>query len=281
MAINEGVAAVTMKRVWLCVLVGANLLGPATQAQNILRPTRLTHRTQFYSSPPGAMAFLPQVKASGDTEFAGQWDLLVESGRYEFDRSSQYCFVVNHCDPAQIGKRSYVAIGALSVLRSGTQPIRPISLFRNQGWSRSDNPAYHRNNGSPKHVSITLDTFNSAHKQGNLKENDRLLTHRWHGHYGDGQSWEDRDVWGGAVFGDANLIASLLGKQGQNEEDLVLREPDLRFDAKLLRFVFTKKPNSSQPVAFCVGGDRRIAVILTVFSPHFNQGERRFELVFR
>ena len=53
------------------------------------------------------------------------------------------------------------------------------------------------------------------------------------------------------------------------------------WSAKLLRFVFTQKRNSNQPVVFCLGGDRRIATILTVFSPHFNQAERRFELVFQ
>ena len=56
-------------------------------------------------------------------------------------------------------------------------------------------------------------------------------------------------------------------------------QPDFRFDAKLLRFTFTETLNSSQPVVFCVEGDRRIATMLTVFGPHFGQAERRFELV--
>ena len=145
---------------------------------------------------------------------------------------------------------------------SGTKPV----------GTRGDDPAYLRDNGSPKHVSLTLETFAGAHDQNELEENDRLLTHRWHGHHGDGESWADRDVWAGAASADAQLIASLAGYQEQ---------PDLRFDAKLLRFAFTQTYNSNQPVAFCVEGDRRIATILTMFGPHFGQAERRFELVFR
>ena len=261
-----------MTRVWLFLLVASALLVPTARAQDVLRLERLTNRTQFYSRPSGTVAFLPQVKVSGEAKFAGQWDLLVESGRYEVGQSGQYCFVVNHRDPVQAGRSSYVAIGAISVLRSGTQPARPISMFRNQGWSRGDDPAYLRDNGSPKHVSLTLETFAGAHDQGELEENDRLLTHRWHGHHGDGESWADRDVWAGAASADAKLIASLAGYQEQ---------PDLRFDAKLLRFAFTQAYNSNLPVAFCVEGDRRIATVLTVFGPHFSQAERRFELVFR
>ena len=261
-----------MTRIWLFLLVAAALLAPTARAQDVLRLERLTNRTQFYSRPSGTVAFLPQVKVSGEAKFAGQWDLLVESGRYEVGQSGPYCFVVNHRDPVQAGRSSYVAIGAISVLLAGTQPARPISMFRNQGWLRGDDQAYLRDNGSPKHVSLTLETFAWAHDQGELEENDRLLTHRWHGHHGDGESWADRDVWAGAASADAKLIASLAGYQEQ---------PDLRFDAKLLRFAFTQTYNSNQPVAFCVEGDRRIATILTVFGPHFSQAERRFELVFR
>ena len=261
-----------MTRVWLFLLMAAALLVPTARAQDILQPDRLTNRTQFYSLPPGTVAFLPQVKVSEDAKFAGQWDLLVESGRYEVGQSAPYCFVVNHRDPVQVGKSAYVAIGAMSVLQSGTQPTRPISMFRNQGWSRSDDPAYHRDNDSPKHVSLTVEKFARAHGQGKLDENDRLLTHRWHGHHGDGESWADRDVWARSASADDKLVASLA----QDPE-----QPDLRFDAKLLRFAFTRERNSDRPVAFCVEGDRRIATILTVFSPHFSQAERRFELVFR
>ena len=261
-----------MTYVRLFLLFAAVLLVSTAHAQDVLRPERLTSRTQFYSRPPGTVAFLPQVKVSEDAKFAGQWDLLVKSGRYEFSQSGPYCFVVNHRDLVQAGRSSYVAIGAFSVLRPGKQPTRPISMFRNQGWSRGDDQAYLRDNGSPRHVSITLETFAGAHGQGKLEENDRLLTHRWHGHYGHGKSWADRDVWAGAASADAELTASLARYQEQ---------PDLRFDAKLLRFAFTQKRDSNQPVAFCVEGDRRIATILTVFSPHFSQAERRFELVFR
>lgn len=271
---------VMMKRVWQCILVGAALLIPNARAQDVLVPERLTHRTQFYSTPPGAMAFLPQVKVSEDAKFAGQWDLLVKSGRYEVDQSGQYCFAVNHRNPAHEGKRSYVAIGAISVLESGTQPTRPVSLFRNEGWSRSEDEKYRSKNGLPKHLPLTWEAFAKAHDQGELKENDRLLKHRWHGHYvgndggesDGGGSWADRDVWAGAALEDDGLIRSFSGE---------LERPELRFDAKLLRFAFTEKRNSSRPVAFCLEGDQRIGVVLKVFSPHFKQAEKRFELVFR
>lgn len=268
----RGETVVTMTRVWQCILVGTALLIPTAQAEDVLKPQRLTHRTQFFSNPHGSVAFLPQVKVAEEAKYAGQWDLLVESGRYEVDQSDQYCFVVNHRNPAQEGKRSYVAIGAISVLRSGTQPNRPVSLFRNEGWSRSNDNKYGRNNLSPKHLPLTLKMFAKAHNQCDLKENDRLLTHQWHGKYGDEESWADRDIWVHAALDDDKLISSWSRDREQ---------PELRFDAKLIRFAFTEKPNSSRPVAFCLAGDRRMGVVLTVFSPHFNQGERRFELVFR
>ena len=262
-----------MTRVLLCLSVAAALLGPSAQAQDFLEPERLTNRRQFYSSPLGTLAFLPQVSRSEDAKYAGQWDVLVESGRYRIAPKGQYCFVLNHRDRAQEGRRSYVVIGAVSVLPPGTQSARPISMFRNRGWSRSDDPEYSRENGLPRHVPLTLEAFVRAHDQGELEENDRLLTHRWHGRYGDGESWLDRDLWVEAASVGPELIARLV----EDEE----REPDLRFDAKLLRFAFTGRFNSNQPVAFCMEGGRRIATILTVFSPHFHMAERRFELVFR
>ena len=262
-----------MTRVWLFLAVAGALLAPPARAQDFLEPDRITNRTRFYAYPLGTLAFLPQVTRSEEAQYAGQWDVLSESGRYRVARSGQYCFVLNHRDPAQEGRRSYVVIGAVSVLPAGTRPTRPISMFRNLGWSRSDDPEYSRENGLPKHVSLTLETFIGAHEQGELEENDRILTHRWHGDFGDGESWVDRDLWVNAASPDPELISSLVG----DEE----RQPDLRFDAKLLGFTFTGRRNSNRPVAFCMEGDRRIATIVTVFSPRFRTADTRFELVFR
>ena len=78
-----------MTRVWSFLLVAAALLVPTAHAQDVLRLERLTSGTQFYSRPPGTVALLPQVKVSGDAKFAGQWDLLVESGRYEVSQSGR------------------------------------------------------------------------------------------------------------------------------------------------------------------------------------------------
>lgn len=261
-----------MKRGWLFLFVAAALLVPTARAQDLLRPAdgRLTHRTQFYSSPPGTMAFLPQVRVSDDAKYAGQWDPLVASKRYEVVQSDEYCFVVNHRDRGRAGRSSYVAIGALSVLRPGTE-LRPVSMFRNQGWSRDGDPTYPRDNDLLKHVALTPETFAGAHGQEKLEKNDQLLTYRWHGYYGDRESWEDRDFWAATASADAGLISSLAGTQVQ---------PDLRFDAKLLRFAFTGERTSNRPVAFCVNGDRRIATVLTVFSPHLSPAVRQFELVF-
>ena len=276
-ATNEGERGrVRVTRVWLCLLVApALLVPPPVQAQDVIEFDRLISRERFYSSyPPGTLAFLPQVTKSEDAEFAGQWDLLVRSGRYRVALRDQYCFVLNHRDPKRKGRRAYVAIGAISVLPSRTRPVRPISMFRNQGWSRSSDPEeYLRDNDLPKHVPLTLETFVGAHNQGDLKENDRLLVHRWHGQYGDGESWLDRDFWVNAASVNAELASSLAGYEKE--------KPDLRFDAKLLQFAFTGKNDSNLPVAFCLEGDRRIATILMVFSSHFSQAEKRFELVFR
>ena len=125
-----------------------------------------------------------------------------------------------------------------------------------------------------EHVALTPAMFAKAHDQDQLEENDRLLTHLWHGNHGRGESWRDRDIWVGSASAEAaQPIANLAGT--------AQAQPDSRFDAKLLRFDFTQSRTSNLPVAFCLGGDRRIATVLTVFSPHFSQAERRFELVFR
>ena len=62
-----------------------------------------------------------------------------------------------------------------------------------------------------KHVPLTLETFVGAHDQGDLKENDRLLVHRWHGQYGDGESWVDRDFWVSVASVNAELVSSIAG----------------------------------------------------------------------
>ena len=259
--------------VWRCLVLVVALLAPSVQAQEVLEPDRLTNRTQFYSSALGSLAFLPQVTRSENAKYAGEWDVFVQSGRYRIAPRSQYCFVLNHRDHVQEGRRSYVVIGALSVLRTGTQQSRPISMFRNQGWSRGDDLEYFRENGLLKHVSLALETFINAHDQDELEENDRILTYRWHGDFGDGTSWLDRDLWAKAASAEPELIANLAGTE--------IELSDLRFDAKLLRFTFTGTRNSNRPVSFCMAGDRRIATVLTVFSPHFPVAEKRFELVFQ
>ena len=203
-----------MTRIWLTLFVTAVLLVPTARAQEVRRPIRVTDRTQFYSRPPGTVAFLPQVKESGDAQFAGQWDVLVNSGRYEVAQSDAYCFVVNHRDRDPVRSTSYVAIGALSILRSGTKPMRPISMFRNEGWLRHGDPMYPRDN-MLKHASLTPERFAEAHDQDQLEENDRLLTDQWHGYYhGGGESWADRDVWVGSASADAKLLAGLAGIPG-------------------------------------------------------------------
>ena len=60
-----------MTRVWLFLLVAAALLAPTARAQDVLRLERLTNRTQFYSRPSGTVAFLPQVKVSGEASTFG------------------------------------------------------------------------------------------------------------------------------------------------------------------------------------------------------------------
>ena len=254
------------------VLIAALLAHPIL-AQEFLEPHQLTNRTQFYSSALGVLAFLPQVTRSEDAKYAGQWDVFIESGRYRVAPRGRYCFVLNHRDRTREGRRSYVAIGALSILRAGTRPRRPVSMFRNLGWSRNDDPEYARENGLPKHASVTLETFVGAHDQGDLEKNDQLLTYQWHGDFGGGESWADRDLWIEAASAWPELITILAEAE--------VEQSDLRFDAKLLRFTFTGSRNSNHPVAFCMEGDRRIATILTIFSPHFDAAEKRFELVFR
>ena len=261
-----------MTRLWLILLVAATQLVATARAQDATGTVRLTSRAQFYERPPGTVALLPQVEVAEEAKFAGQWDLLVDGGRYELSKDRGYCFVVNHRDPDQKGESSYVAIGALSVLDPKANHARPISLFRNFGWSVSpDDKDYKRKNNKPVHVKVTPEAFVMAHEQVRLEENEKLLEHRWHGHYGNGESWADRDVW--VSLASAESIRSRLGRN--------VEASDLRFDGKLLRFDFTEKFNSNRPVAFCMASSLRIATVLTVFGPHFSQAQRQFELVFR
>lgn len=263
------------QQIYICLYIVpvAFLLVHPVHAQKLLETNRLTNRSQFYSSALGTLAFLPQVTRSEEAKYAGQWNVFVESGRYKITPRGQYCFVLNHRDRAQAGRRSYVMIGALSILHAGTEPRRPISMFRNQGWSRDHDSEYFRENNLPKHVSLTPKAFIAAHDLDELEKNDQLLTHRWHGNFGAGESWADRDLWLEAASVSPELITTLAGAE--------VEQSNLRFDAKLLRFKFTGSRNTNQPVAFCMEGDRRIATILTVFSPHFHVPERRFELMFR
>ena len=81
-----------MTRVWLSLLVAAALLAPTARAQDVLPLERLTNRTKFYSRPPGTVAFLPQVKVSGDAEFAASGTC---SSRAEGTKSTKVARIVS------------------------------------------------------------------------------------------------------------------------------------------------------------------------------------------
>ena len=192
---------------------------PTACAQDVLEFQRLTHRTQFESQPPGTVELLPQVNDSLKARFAGQWDLPVESGRYRVDPTDSYCFAVHHRDDVQAGTSSRLAFGAFPVLQPQTQPVSPIPLFRNEGWSRGDDqacPGY----DIPKQVPLMLERFVEAHGQDEVADDDRLQTHRWHGFYGDGVSWAERDVfWTSAASVDPRLTAGSARLHGIKDPD--------------------------------------------------------------
>lgn len=267
---------------WLILLIVGLPLTVASEGQEILRPSRIISKAHYYQLPPGTVAFLPQVFTPSDAKYAGQWDVLVEGGRYvipRMGRGAWYCFVVNHRDLGKKATESYVAVWALSILRPLTDPIFPLSLFRNEGWAQSDEPGSRDEEEWKKQSRVTSEVFGNAHAQDTLEQNEQILgivkgpNDWWHGRYdkeGRKESWANRLFWEKVVLIKSDRLLDL----GWSEMD-----KDLRFDAKLIRFTFTQKRVSDKPVDFCLRGDSRIATILTVYGPDLGPTQQ-FELVF-
>ena len=134
-----------MFRRCLPVLLGMAASWPwVLSGQSVLKPedNRLTRRADFYGQPTGTLAYVPQAKSPEEVRFAALFDPLPESGRYLIAKQTTYCFAFNHRDAAQEGTRSYVGIGSLSVLVGRTDPLRPVALFRNDGWERAGDPGF-------------------------------------------------------------------------------------------------------------------------------------------
>ena len=267
----------------LILLIIGIPLTVVSEGQEILRPNRIISKAHFYQLPPGTVAWIPQVFTSSDAKYAGQWDVLVEGGRYVIPRADKgpwHCFVVNHRDLGKGATESYVAVGALSILRPRTNPLFPLSLYRNEGWARSNDPESRHHEVWWRETEITSEMFGNAHAQDTLEENERILgieespNDWWHGSYdtkGIKESWANRLFWQKVVSIEPGRLIDL----GWSAND-----KDVRFDAKLIRFTFTQKRVSDKPVAFCVRGDRRIATILTVYGPDLGPTQQ-FELVFQ
>ena len=205
--------------------------------------------------------------------FAALFDPLPESGQYLIAKQTTYCFAFNHRDAAQEGTRSYVAIGSLSVLVGRTDPLRPVALFRNDGWERAGDPGFEQENRLLKTLPIDPSVLVDAHSEPTLQASDQRIQHKWHGDYSTGQkSWLDRDFWRRAPQAEPDVVSALAAPDPS---------PDLQFDGKLIRFAFTRKGNSREMPRFCLDGDQRLGTIVRVLNPHLGTPTRTFELIFR
>ena len=267
----------------LCAIVTAAMLIATpwlASAQDTItqhpKDNRLFNRVVFYQQTPGTVAFLPNVRTGSEAQKAAVFDVLPASGRYEVPIAASYCFIVNHRFPEQDGVESYVGVAVVSTLKEGTDPGRPVSLYRNDFWRRAQDTSYATTNRRSKELPVTPKEFYRAHSRSvSLHDLDAALGYPWHGEYsasGD-HSWRDRDRWDlSSSSGGVDLTGIVAS--GEPPEDL-------RFDGKLLRFVFTAKRSSAAPVVFCLEGDRRQGAILMLFSPDQPGFERRFDLTYR
>ena len=236
---------------------------PAQRSQEF----RVFSRAVVYERGTWTVAYVPEARSGADVATGRSYDLLRPDGRYELETEptqSSYCFLVSHRYGEFAGEESYLGVAAYSFLMPRTNLVRPVSMFRNNGWRRGDDARFGNRNDFKSSMLRPHEFFRAHLDAPSLEELDTRLDHRWHGQYGDDDeqnSWNDHDVW--ALSNDIN-------------ED---RE-DTRFDGKLIRFAFTRRGDSSAPPSFCLSGDRRLETMVTLFSPYM-EGTLEFTIVFQ
>ncbi|WP_157468131.1 hypothetical protein [Desulfatibacillum aliphaticivorans] len=234
-------------------------------------------KNAFYSFPVGTVAFLPGIIDEADAKEFIQFCILPESGAYQLQKQVEYWFVVNHHLPRETGTFSYIGVSALSFLDRNVKKLdQPVSMFRNAGWSRLDDANFSNNNERRVGSEISPRDFFAFHKETkNLFDQDRQLGHPWHGNFTKTHSsFSERTYWdlGSILYGD-------LSTYGFDNE--IFQNACTRVDGKLLRFQFTSKKNSNNPLIFRLNGTNRTGSYLKLFSPdHYNDFYRTFSLTY-
>ena len=114
---------------------------PAQRSQDF----RVFSRAEVYERGTWTVAYVPEARSGADVATGRSYDLLRPDGRYELETEptqSTYCFAVSHRYPEFAGEESYLGVAAYSVLMPGTNPVRPVSMFRNRGWRRGDDARF-------------------------------------------------------------------------------------------------------------------------------------------
>lgn len=229
---------------------------------------RVERRAHVYARGTWTVAYVPEAHRGDQVPYGRAYHVLASGKRHTLrtdSRKSNHCFLVSHRSSQYGGQASYLGVAAFSILKKRTNPVRPVSMFRNQGWRRSDDGKFGSENAI-RQSQLTPDEFFRAHlRPKSLIELDTELGYEWHGRYGENDehhSWRDHVLW-----------------NGSNNSDEGVSDQDTRFDGKLIRFKFTEHRDSREPPSFCLRSESRIKTVVTLFSPHL-EGTLRFTVDF-
>ena len=256
-------------------LIAVFALVPASaQDESFSGNNPVSTRTEVYAQGTWAVAYVPEARHSEQVPYGRLYFILAQDEDYVLKTNPEqvdYCFLVSHRSSEFGDQLSYLGVAAFSILKPGTNPIEPVSMFRNGGWRRG-NTHWEQSDIGPSTLGAVqfFEAHSSSHSVVAL---DKLLGFEWHGQYREDRSrhsWKDKHQW--------NLIENIgereLNRLGGSDWQ------DTRFDGKLIRFTFTRKKDSRKPPKFCLDNGKRLATIITLFSPHMT-GTKRFTFVFK
>lgn len=253
----------------LCFAVNS---APAEAAE--LQTQTIVGQRNFFTTAPGAMAFLPHVKRAEVASRASLFWVLDDSGAYRLPKQGRYCFMVNHRKESA-GRKLFAGVAMLSFL--STEQVSRVSTFRNEGWRRSRSPNYDRDNNRTKTSGLEPEELFRLHRPDvDLVDLDKALGHMWHGVVTGTSldSWNSREYW---------ELDRVVGRQNFRRSFVPVLEQDLhmRFDGLLLSFETTDGDRSVNPLVFCLNGASKEAVYIRYFAPDDPDFEREFFLRFR
>ena len=235
----------------------------------------VSRRAVVYARGTWTVAYVPEAKFGRQVPYGREYHVLAPDGWYKLktdSRKSIYCFLVSHRSFQYGGQESYLGVAAFSILKERTNPAQPVSMFRNQGWRRSDDSTF-GNANAIKQSELHPHQFFSVHvRPESLTALDTDLGYKWHGQYGENEkqhSWKDHVLWN--LSNDLNEVVSdwfIDLNKGQIKNFDISDLMDTRFDGKLIRFIFTKTRDSNKPPRFCLRSDSRLVTAVTLFSPH-------------